>query len=43
MALSYCKKLSALFRGITSNNNAYFYCIILKNIKMYVKVIIIAM
>ena len=27
MALSCCKKLSALLRGITSNNNGDFYCI----------------
>ena len=27
MTLSFSKKLSALFRGITSNNNGDFYCI----------------
>ena len=27
MALSCCKKLSALLRGITSNNNGDFYCL----------------
>ena len=53
MALSCCKKLSALFRGITSNNKKDFYClshfslilvkISLKSIIMYVKIIIIVM
>ena len=46
------KSLSALFRGITSNNNLEFYCLIcfhsfatenLKRIKKYVKIMIIAM
>ena len=47
------KKLSTLFRGITSNNNGDFYCIncpthseqkiYSKSIKAYVKIMIIAM
>ena len=48
------KKLSALFRGITSNNNQDFYCLncfhsfrtenkLKKNITMYTKIMIIAM
>ena len=47
------KSLSALLRGITSNNNGDFYClncfhsfttkINLKSIKMYLKIMIIAM
>ena len=27
MALSCCKKMPALFKGITSNNNGDFYCL----------------
>ena len=47
------KKLSALFRGITSKHEGEFYCLIFfihtvqkisfKSIKKYVKIIIIAM
>ena len=43
------KKLSALHRGITSKHEGEFYCLNclinknLKNIKMYAKIIIIAM
>ena len=50
MALSCCNKLSALLKGITSNHSGdfyYIYClhsfrtkINLKNIKMYVKIMI---
>ena len=51
MALSCSKKLSALLRGITGNNNADFYCLNCfrtyttenKLETQYVKVMIIAM
>ena len=53
MALSCCKKLSVLLRGITASHKEDFYCLNCfhaygreikpKNIKMYVKIMIIAM